>query len=296
MAESVTETDRTARNAGIKTRNMLRRMAGAFMEALLPTKCLACGSFFHPREDQRVIRFEKTDPYPGYREDGPFATLMRCFLCPDCSAGFCPIETPICPRCGVMFKTREGEDHICGMCIESPKKFQMARASGIYDKVLVDVIHCFKYKKKIQLARPLGMLLFYDFVRYWGGKSMDLVIPVPLHAKKLKRRGFNQAFLLVREWMHMAETLNMEWPGIRMETTALTRSRGTEPQTGLSREKRVYNIKDAFSITDFQKVAGKKILLVDDVYTTGATVEECARVLLKAGAEQVDVLTLARAM
>ncbi len=296
MKEFVPEKNRIDSDPEMKTRKTILRVVNAFKEALLPTKCLACGSFFHPRKDQRDNPLEKNRPQRLYYPDGDFATLMRGFLCPDCSPHFSPVHSPICSRCGIMFKTREGEDHVCGSCIESSGRFGMARASGVYDQSLVDVIHCLKYKNKIRLARPLGILLFHAFIRYWGEKNMDLVIPVPLHAKKLKKRGFNQAFLLVREWMEFAEALNMELSGPRIEADALTRSRWTEPQTGLSREKRLRNIKNAFRVTDFGKVKGKKILLVDDVYTTGATVEECAKVLFKAGAEQVDVLTLARAM
>jgi ComF family protein len=157
-------------------------------------------------------------------------------------------------------------------------------------------IHRLKYKGKIQLARPFGMLLYTAFVSYWEENSVDLIIPVPLHVKKFRMRGFNPSFLLVRDWASIAAMLNDKLNVIPVSRDVLERRRWTEPQTGLGRKKRLTNVKNAFSINDLSKISGKKILLVDDVYTTGATVNECAKVLINGGAEHVDVLTLARAM
>jgi len=158
------------------------------------------------------------------------------------------------------------------------------------------VIHCFKYKGKIQLARPLGTLLFAAFISFWDKMSIDLIVPVPLHAKKLRIRGFNPSFLLVKDWVRILELLSGRLPDIQVDINVLAREKWTEPQTGLGRKERLANIKNAFNISDGSKITGKKILLVDDVYTTGATVNECAKVLLKGGAGHVDVLTLARSM
>ena len=158
------------------------------------------------------------------------------------------------------------------------------------------VIHCFKYKGKTQLSRPLGALLFAVFINFWDKMSMDLIVPVPLHGKKLRRRGFNPSFLLVKDWMRIAEFLHVKIPDIPIAINVLERKRWTEPQTGLGRKERLANVKNAFNMKNGMKIKGKRILLVDDVYTTGATVNECAKVLLKGGAGQVDVLTLARAV
>ena len=106
--------------------------------------------------------------------------------------------------------------------------------------------------------------------------------------KRLRERGFNQSFLLVRRWAKQE--------GLPFDGLTLSRSRWTEPQTALSRKERQKNIKGAFAVKDPDKIVGQKLLLVDDVYTTGSTVNECARVLMEAGAEFVDVLTLARAV
>ena len=140
------------------------------------------------------------------------------------------------------------------------------------------------------------MLLFSAFINFWGINSIDIIVPVPLHIKRFRKRGFNQAYLLVRDWKQIAENLNLGLSNIRIDTNVLIKSRRTDPQTGLDRKKRMTNIKNAFSIRDQAIIKNKRILLVDDVYTTGATANECAKALLRGNAEYVDVLTLARAM
>jgi ComF family protein len=294
---------------------MLIRITKAFKQAIFPMRCLVCGSFFHPEQhrsgdlgtwvpgaNSSIISrgvIEKTVLSTDYSLDKTpkvFEKLMFPFLCPTCLSEFLPVESPKCSRCGIVFISRQGEDHVCGECIASQKRFQIARSAGVYKYTLMAVIHCLKYKEKIQLARPLGALLFAAFLRFWDKKSVDVIVPVPLHAKKLRMRGFNPSFLLVKNWARIAESSNSKLPDIPVEINVLERRRWTEPQTGLGRKERLANIKNAFKISDYSKIAGKKILLVDDVYTTGATVNECAKVLLKGGAGHVDVLTLARSM
>ena len=294
---------------------MLIRITKAFKQAIFPIRCLVCGSFFHPEQhragdlgtlvpgaNSSIISrgvIEKTVLSTDYSLDKTpkvFEKLMFPFLCPTCLSEFLPVESPKCSRCGIVFISRQGEDHVCGECIASQKRFQIARSAGVYKYTLMAVIHCLKYKGKIQLARPLGALLFAAFLRFWDKKSVDVIVPVPLHAKKLRMRGFNPSFLLVKNWARIAESSNSKLPDIPVEINVLERRRWTEPQTGLGRKERLANIKNAFKISDYSKIAGKKILLVDDVYTTGATVNECAKVLLKGGAGHVDVLTLARSM
>jgi ComF family protein len=170
----------------------------------------------------------------------------------------------------------------------------MARAFGMYDATLMSLIHRFKYEGKIQLARPLGRLLFEAFIQFWKQDAIDLIIPVPLFKKRFRKRGFNQAYLLVQSWKQFA-AVQTDFKMPRMVTDVLIRHHQTKPQTGLGRKERMTNLKNAFSVSDASIVWGKKILLTDDVYTTGATAHECAGVLLNAGASRVDVLTLARA-
>lgn len=276
----------------MQNRNVLFRIVGIFKDAFFPARCLVCGSFsYHTYSSNSGL------PVQGLQIETitDFERLLAPFLCDVCSEGFKAVESPICSQCGIMFRSREGDDHICGNCLTWPKRFGMARSSGIYDRALMAAIHCMKYYGKIQLARPLGALLLATFTRYWSKREIDLVIPVPLHIARMRMRGFNQAFLLIRNWRSTAEALNVKLPEIKVDRHTLIRTKRAKPQTGLSRKKRLTNIRNAFSIHTSKTISGKKILLVDDVYTTGATVNECAKVLLNGGAESVDVLTLAQA-
>jgi ComF family protein len=302
--------------------NLWVRVVDAVKEAFFPTRCLTCGSFyqvgkpFHKslksifqalnRKDQSTSILETLLNISKLGGDvlenrlsveaGIFAILMAPFLCAKCSGSFLAIESPICSACGIVFKSRIGEDHLCGECLNAPKSYKMARSAGVYDKVLMAAIHCLKYNGKIQLARPLGVLLFFSFCRYWNADRPDLIIPVPLHNKKLRRRGFNPSFLLVREWASIAQALDDGFPAIPIAEDILLRTRWTKSQTGLGRKERLKNIKNAFSVNDASRIHRKKILLIDDVYTTGATADECTKVLVAAGSSHVNVLTLARAM
>ena len=195
-----------------------------------------------------------------------------------------------------MFKSRQGQDHLCGDCITQPKEFRTARAAVAYDHQLMAVVHRFKYAGKIQLAGPLGGLMLNAYKRFWDREEVDLILPVPLHNAKFRKRGFNQSYLLIRRWKSISAPMVDKVVGIPVNTDILIRSKATVSQTGLGRQQRLKNIKGAFRVKIPEKVIAKKVLLVDDVYTTGATVNECARVLLKAGAALVDVLTVARAL
>ena len=123
-------------------------IAKMLKDALFPTKCFMCGTFFKPGPDQigyfpfiepREVNF--STHYGSIRFDG----LMAPYLCPHCSGGFLPVKSPICIKCGMTFKSREGEDHLCGECLAAPKRFRIARAPGIYDQALMAMIHHLKY-------------------------------------------------------------------------------------------------------------------------------------------------------
>jgi ComF family protein len=138
------------------------------------------------------------------------------------------------------------------------------------------------------LRRPLGLLSGPGFDQFVNGFRADLLIPVPLHRKRLQERGFNQAILL-------GEIFAQRW-GIPLVRNNLQRIRWTEPQINLTASARAENVRGAFALADAAALAGQRVLLVDDVYTTGSTVKECARVLWKGGAAAVAVLTIARAI
>ncbi len=223
-----------------------------------------------------------------------FRKVMAPHLCSACAGRFTPITPPFCPVCGKMFKSKAIDSHICGACIKSKEHFTQIRAVGIYDDTLLEAIHLFKYRHKTRFAMPLGRLLFTEFLRHWTPDDIDLVVPVPLHIRRFRQRGYNQAYMLVHEWERMAKAAGIEMSDMAIARDLLVRTRYTPPQVRLRRQERRRNIRGAFEISRLEKVREKRILLIDDVFTTGATVEECAKVLMKNGAAFVDVLVLAR--
>jgi len=280
------------------SRRSIVRIWNTIKEALFPLKCLMCGQLYLRPSGGGVsfkgdVSFRKKVQAPS--SAALFDSLMGPYVCPVCSQQFTPIESPCCTCCGVMFNSREGRDHLCGECLSSRRFFGMARAVGVYDQALMAVIHSFKYGEKVGLSTPLSILLLNAYHRFWHDRPMDVVVPVPLFGRRHRKRGFNQVYLAVKYWE------DRQWqsvlPGsLSVEREALQRARSTPPQTGLGRKNRLKNVKGAFGLGIPDRIQKKRILLVDDVYTTGATVNECARILLKGGAEVVDVLTLARAM
>jgi competence protein ComFC len=147
-------------------------------------------------------------------------------------------------------------------------------------------VHQFKYGGKEYLAKSLGRLLAIFAAEQLRGTDGLLVMPVPLHPKRLRQRGFNQSLLLAK---HVATQLNAE-----LDFLSLRRIRYTQPQTGLKKDQRRKNVRKAFGLTDPKGVKGRTVILVDDVATTGNTLNECARLLRKAGAENVYCTVLAR--
>ncbi len=258
----------------------LKPLLHGWTAALFPCKCLACG---------RLFRQDGGPPVPAATNGRglSFPAIMATHLCAACRGQWTAVASPLCMRCGMVFNSRVGPDHWCGRCLGRPGHFHKARAIGIYDGSLRLAIHTLKFNGRTSLAGPLGRLLFDTYRHHWPLGDIDLVAPVPLHRKRLRQRGFNQAYLLMRPWQLPV--------GTAIVRDLLTRTRDTAPQTGLDRRQRQGNIKNAFGMTRPGQAIGKRVLLVDDVLTTGATAEACAGALMRDGALRVDVLTLARA-
>ncbi len=203
-------------------------------------------------------------------------------ICPECEARIEWVESPLCTCCGVVFPARDGLDRLCGLCQTEPPPFARARAAALYEGPAADAVKRFKFARRMAylplmqswLQRPACLEL---------AAGADLLVPVPLHPRRLKARGFNQALLLAQGLTEAPVALDV-----------LLRVRHTVPQLKLNPRERRDNVKGAFAVPDPARVKGKKILLVDDLFTTGATVRECARVLRRAGARRVEVLTVAR--
>jgi ComF family protein len=194
--------------------------------------------------------------------------------CPECWNRLIPIEPPFCPKCGEPAPAIEG---LCGLCLRGDHVFDFARSALIFTHVLREIIHHLKYADRVSLARPLGDILKQCLER--EAFEGSLVIPVPLHRSRERVRGFNQAELL-------AERL-----GRPVGKKILKRRKNTPSQTGLSRSERKQNLAGAFEVC--REIHGS-VIVVDDVYTTGSTMNEIARTLKRAGAERVEVLTVAR--
>ncbi len=196
------------------------------------------------------------------------------------------IEEPKCPVCGAPFLSETVPAHLCGRCIKRRPPFKRARSWGIYDKALRDAVREFKFHARHGLCRPLADLLGEVYDRDMADRGFNLVIPVPLHKRRLRERGFDQATLLARSLSKRN--------GLELSLYNLRRRRFTMPQYGLTLRAREANVRGAFDLKKPEQIKGRDVLLVDDVYTTGATVKECARVLRRAGAKEVGVITLAR--
>ena len=234
----------------------------ALGDFFFPPKCLLCGESLEENPDDRP--------------------------CPLCLAEIKFFSHPRCPRCGVGFGETPGEDHLCSDCLTEERYFSKARALGPYEGLIVEAISPFKYLGSSRLAKVLGTLLAGYQDPDFPFSEFSLILPVPLHPRRLRQRGFNQSLLLARRISRQHS--------VPLDFTALQRIRHTQPQTQLSGSERQKNIRGAFEVRRPQVIVDKHILLIDDVFTTGATVQECSRVLLKAGAKQVDALTLARAL
>jgi ComF family protein len=148
------------------------------------------------------------------------------------------------------------------------------------------MVQKFKYGRKISLGKPLGRIMAAACYEEFRNDNLDCIVPVPLHPKRLRWRGFNQAVVLGKE-------LSRAWH-VPIDPFVLVRTRPTVPQTELREEERRKNVRGAFAVDDGASLENRTLLLLDDVYTSGATVNECARALRRAGAKAVHVLTLAR--
>jgi len=217
----------------------------------------------------------------------PIDTTRR--VCASCLAAVEPPRPPLCLVCGAPLHTGDEEER-CDHCRAAPPAFDSARAITRYrsgadgSNTIAALLRRHKYGLDQSLGRALAEYLDAAPPLHAGG--YDVVIPVPLHRGRLRWRGFNQAALLASAVAH-----RLERP---LDVTTLVRMRATPPQTSADHRERQLNVRRAFAVKRPARVANRRVLLIDDVMTTGATVDECARTLLAAGARRVDVLTLAR--
>ncbi|MCB8944724.1 MAG: ComF family protein [Ardenticatenaceae bacterium] len=202
-------------------------------------------------------------------------------FCADCRAKVVWIQEPICQKCG---RVVQGRGEICRTCVHHALPLAQIRSTVLFAEPVQSVIHKLKYEGMFGLVEPLADLMLEGWL-CWE-TAVDLVIPIPLHHERKKMRGYNQSELLARQF---SQKLNMP-----MNTHALQRVRKTRSQVGLNITERKENMQAAFHAEE-KTVVGKKILLIDDVCTTGATLSAAADALLSKGAESVSAYCLARA-
>jgi ComF family protein len=236
----------------------LKRAGAMAVDMILPPRCVLSGE---PVERQGMIT-------------------------PQVWAGLDFIETPFCASCGLPFSFEVEEGLLCTACLDHPPPFQSARAALRYNDTSRDLILGFKHADK-----TFAVKAFSPWLRRAGAEMLeegDLLVPVPLHYRRLVARRYNQAALIAFELGREAK--------IECIPDALLRTRATPSQGHMNAGERHKNVKRAFAVNPRRKeiLAGKTVILIDDVYTTGATVKECTKALLKGGARAVHVLTLAR--
>src|SRR5207237_547870 len=207
-------------------------------------------------------------------------------LCAACWSKLAFIAPPYCERLGIPFPFDPGPGVLSMEAIADPPAYRRARAAVRYDDIARKLVHAFKYGDRLDLAPTMGRWMTN------AGRELlaeaDAIVPVPLHWRRQWARRFNQSASL-------GEVIGKA-SGVGVAHTALKRIKATPQQVGLSQAERAQNVQGAFRVPPAAKaaVAGRKLLLVDDVLTSGATVDACSRALLRAGAVQVDVLVFAR--
>lgn len=235
----------------------MNRWLQNIIDIILPPRCLLCGKILSGKNG----------------------------ICGDCFSKINFISEPFCQKCGHPLPGGTSVKS-CPNCIsnkENPFRFQ--RSMVCYDEGSRPLITNFKFHDKTENASFLAQWLYTAGHDIWG-QGADVLIPVPLHQARLRHRKFNQSALLCKELSKLTK--------IPVDYTSLIRSKNTKPQVECSGKARISNIKGAFRVCSSDKIKGKRIVLIDDVMTTGSTTRECGKVLLKAGALSVDALTVAR--
>ncbi|MGC8660808.1 MAG: ComF family protein, partial [Desulfomonilaceae bacterium] len=196
-----------------------------------------------------------------------------------------PVAKPFCNVCGLPLSTFDDlATATCGRCLTKPPPYDMARYGYYYERSVRAGITRLKFHSSLFNIRSIGELLVAAFNTHYSTARFDCIIPVPVHRKRLIGRGFNQVVCLSKRLSQAT--------GIFLDRTALVKCRQTDPQVGLPRSKRLVNLKNAFGVNHPERISGKRVLIIDDVSTTGTTVSEVARTLQKAGAAYVAILVV----
>lgn len=235
----------------------MRNWLSSFIDAVLPPRCLICG---------KVVCESNS-------------------LCVDCFEKINFITSPYCQRCGRPLFNDISDDLFCASCLNKRLPFRYSRSAIEYDDFSKKLILDFKFLDHIENKTLLSRWLFSAGKDIFS-EGVDLIVPVPLHVARLFKRKYNQSAILAQELSKLS--------GILAEYKALKKVRHTRPQVQCGGSERAKNVRNAFEIIYPERIKGKRVVLIDDVFTTGATIKECTKVLKKAGALSVDALTIAR--
>ena len=234
----------------------LKRSIAWLANQLFPAACPLCSGSFSP----------------GWQQ--PF--------CAACQLGFRPLPPAHCPACALPFLAQNNSSHLCGRCSISAPPFSKVHCAGLYELALRKAIHQFKFNQRVGLDRPLAQLLDRAIA---ADCPCDLIVPVPLHSRRLRQRCYNQSLLLAREIGRLR--------GLPVAERLLLKHLDTPQQQGLSAPEREKNLRQVFGLD--RPMNGERILLVDDVMTTGATATAASKLLLQQGAAEVQVAVVGRA-
>ena len=231
------------------------------IDFILPLRCLICG---------KIMR------------------TQGC-ICPECFENINFITRPYCQQCGTPLNgdTDDIEGLCCVACLNKKNYFRLCRSAVEYDNFSKKIILDFKFRDHLENKKLLAQWMFLAGKDIFD-KGADLIIPVPLYFTRLFSRKYNQSAILARELSKLSK--------LPADYKTLKKKRNTLPQVQCNGDKRRTNVKNAFQVVNPDKIKGKRIVLIDDVYTTGTTLRECSKVLLKAGAKSIDILTVARVL
>lgn len=238
------------------TVTLAKNLIDGLLDLVYPPKCLVCGEF-QPR-----------------------------YFCDECRRKISLIGSQVCRRCGAPV-----DQLPCKECSGRDLYFDEARSTAVYEDPLREAIHQLKFSCHSCIAPDLAEIMCEYVLNEqaaYGARSSDILVPIPVDKKRRRERGFNQSLLLAEQL-----AVTMRKPVV---SDVLTRVKSVPPQSNLGYEERLVNLEGVFTVTDVHRIAGVKILLIDDVYTTGSTVNEASKTLKEAGASEVRVLTLARSI
>ncbi len=235
----------------------------SFINFILPPRCALCG---------HIMKIDKG-------------------ICDSCIANIEFLKPPVCYHCGHPLGevTSQSNKHLlCGHCLKNKRhNFRFVRSAFAYDELSKKMILDFKFYDRTDLANLLAKMLYIAGEDIFKS-GVDMIIPVPLHYTRLIKRKYNQSSLLAKELGKLS--------GITVDNFSLRKIRRTKPQVECNGSARLKNLKGAFSVKYPDKIKGKRILLIDDVLTTGSTLKECCVTLKRAGAKSVDGLTVSRVL